>query len=158
MVRVRVAAGVAMALLAVACGGADTARDEDGVLTEPQEISVFDLRVGDCFDDPDLGATSVETLWAMPCSAPHDNEIFLVFDLPDGPYPGSEVVEEGSDGRCLDAFEPFVGSDYFQSDLDFFTVTPTEVSWETVDDRTVYCVLFAVDLSKLTGSMENSER
>jgi hypothetical protein len=151
------AAVLAVVVVAAACGDDAVSRGPDGSLTEAGEISVFDLREGDCFDDPEDAATQVETVWAMPCTEPHDNEIYLVFDLPDGAYPGVTAIDQASDERCFNAFESFVGVDYFESELEYFPVTPTPQSWGT-GDRTVYCALYALDLSKLTGSMRGSGR
>lgn len=147
----------ALALTVAACGGDGVARDGTGAITEAGDISVFDLRQGDCFDDPADLSAQVDTVRAVPCNEPHDNEIYLAFDLSDGPYPGANAVDEEADARCFAAFEPFVGVDYFESELEFFPVTPTPDSWDA-GDRTVYCALYALDLSKLTGSMAGSAR
>ena len=47
--------------------------------------------------------------------------------------------------------------DTLDSELDLFPITPTSESWAE-GDRVVYCALYALDLSKLTGSMEGSRR
>lgn len=151
------AALTALALVVAACGDDSPARDSDGSIIEAGDISVFELRVGDCFDDPEDLSTQVETVRAVPCAEPHDNEIYHAFDLADGPYPGVNAIDEEADETCLAAFETFVGVDYFESSLEFFPVTPTPQSWES-NDRTVYCALYALDLSKLTGSMRASGR
>lgn len=155
---VPLALAVTVLLVTAACGGDDApARGPDGSFSEPGEISVFDLREGDCFDDPSDQSTQVETVTVVPCSAPHDNEIYLEFELPDGPYPGAAGIEDAADARCFTAFEAFVGVDYFESHLEFFPVNPTEASWAS-GDRTVYCALYSLDLAKLTGSMRGSGR
>ena len=59
--------------------------------------------------------------------------------------------------RCIAEFADFVGLGYPDSDLDVFPITPTAESWAD-GDRVVLCALFALDLSKLTGSMEGSRR
>jgi hypothetical protein len=150
----------AVAVLAVAvaaCGGGGPARDADGAIIEAGDISVFDLREGDCFEDPEDGATQVATVLAVPCGEPHDNEIYFAFDLRDGDYPGVNAIDVEAEERCFAEFESFVAVAYFESDLNFFPMTPTPDSWEA-GDRTVYCTLFALDLSKLTGSMRGSGR
>jgi hypothetical protein len=152
-----ITAVVVLALVAAGCGGDGPTRDADGAIIEAGDISVFDLREGDCFEDSEDGSTQVATVRAVPCSEPHDNEIYLAFDLPDGEYPGVNAIDEESDARCLAAFTSFVAVDYFESDLEFFSVTPTPESWDA-DDRTVYCALYARDFSKLTGSMRGTGR
>lgn len=121
------------------------------------DVSVFDLRVGDCFDGPEDFSTSVETVRAVPCAEAHDNEIYHAFDVPDGPYPGEADLDASADQECVGAFESFVGRDYLESVLEFFPITPTSSSW-AAGDRTVSCALHARDLSKLTGTMRGSQR
>ena len=146
-----------MAVATAACGDGGPARDSDGNIISASEISVFDLEQGDCFQDPDAAAVEVQRVRVVPCAESHDNEIYLAFDLADGAFPGAAEMDEEVDGRCFAAFEPFVGFDYFESVLDFFAVTPTADSWEN-GDRTVYCALYSVDFSQLTGTMRSSGR
>ena len=134
---------LAVALVASACG---------------DDTSVFDLGVGDCFNDQDdLTQTEVSEVATVDCSTPHDNEIYFEFSMTDAVFPGNDAALESSSFRCLDEFEAFVGSDYIDSDLDLFPITPTATSWAE-GDRVVYCALYALDLSKLEGSMRGSNR
>lgn len=146
---------------ALVAGGVGLPTGELGQLPEPppapsartREISVFDLRLGDCFDEPDfLDDYSIVTVPFVRCADPHDYEVFFVFELPDGPYPGEDEVWELADEGCFDEFAGFVGASYFESDLDFFAIYPTADSWAD-GDRVVQCVLYAMDLTKLVGSM-----
>lgn len=142
----------------VACGDGGPSRDASGAIQEAGEASVFALKVGDCFDDTDAtGVGVVAEVPVVPCDDPHDNEVFHQFDMNGSVYPGQDAALEGSLGPCLAQFLPFVGIDYFESELEIFPITPTEASW-AAGDRTVYCALYATDLSKLTGSMRNSGR
>ena len=54
--------------------------------------NVFDLSVGDCFDDPDNFA-EVSNVPMVDCSEPHHNEVYYLQDLPDGDFPGDSSVE-----------------------------------------------------------------
>lgn len=153
-------------VFAAACGDDEepaTRRTPGGDATgEPTEIrgeseSVFELEVGDCFnDDDDLSAEATE-VEVIDCELPHDNEIFFEYSLEDGDFPGAETMLEDTLERCVDEFEGFVGTAYEDSDLDVFPIYPTDESWAE-GDRVVYCALYAVDLSKLTGSMEGARR
>ena len=131
---------------------------DPGVDPSARQVSVFELRTGDCFDDPTDLTQVVETVPVVDCSQPHDNEIYFSFDLPDGDFPGEMAVGETADERCFEEFEPFVGIDYFDSELDFFTITPTSGSWAERGDRTVYCAIYNMDLSKLEGSARGAGR
>jgi hypothetical protein len=114
--------------------------------------SVFDLEDGDCWDDPETTSDQVNEVEVLPCSEPHDNEIYHVFDLADGDFDAT-AVEEGARSGCLDEFDAFVGLPYADSELDVFAIWPTEESWAE-GDREVLCSVYAIDLRKLVGSME----
>lgn len=157
MPRHALTAAIALALVITACGDDAPARDAAGSITDSGDVSVFSLQVGDCFND-DAGAGEVVTeVPVVPCSEPHDNEVFFEFSMTEAAFPGNQAAIESSGFRCLDAFEDFVGTPYVDSDLDLFPITPTAESWDE-GDRVVYCVLYALDLSKLTGSMQGSNR
>ena len=133
---------LAVSLVTVACG------DDD---------SVFNLKVGDCFNDDPASADVVTSVATVDCAEPHDNEIFFEFSMTDASFPGREATVAAGGQRCVTEFEAFVGLSYEQSDLDLFPITPTTESCAE-GDRVVYCALYALDLSKLTGSMRGSAR
>jgi len=149
---------MAAALLAAACGDDGPTRDPQGSIADTGAASVFSFRTGDCFDDPSGDQTEVAELSAVPCTEPHDNEIYFTFDLPDGDFPGQDSIVSSASDACLgEVFSAYVGIAYDQSALDVFPVTPTETSWAG-GDRTVYCALYNLDLSKLTGSARGTGR
>ena len=120
------------------------------------ETSVFDLGLGDCYNDDPVGE-EIASVDKVPCSEPHDQEIYFQYSLSGGLYPGFDAVLEEAAGECYNQFAGFVGLAYEQSDLDVFMITPTSQSWED-GDRVVFCALYALDLSKLTGSMRGAAR
>jgi len=128
------------------------------------DTSVFDLSVGDCFNDSeDLTQTEVSDqaeisdVDTVDCSEPHDNEIYYEYSMTDALFPGADAILGVTSERCLDQFAGFVGIDYLDSDLDLFPITPTSNSWAE-GDRVVYCGLYAMDFSKLAGTMAGSRR
>lgn len=132
--------------------GAD--RDGNGVIVDGGNVGAFDLRVGDCFDDASYsfnGDAQITSLPGVPCSEPHDNEVYAVFDVNIDSYPGDEGMWELAMDRCLDRFQPFVGLDYESSSLDILTLYPTPESWKLENDREVVCAVFDVDANKLVG-------
>jgi hypothetical protein len=158
MPRHTVAFAMALALLAAGCSvdfsiGADAARDAS-------TVDASQIIVGDCYDDP-LGETDewveVEDVNLVRCDEPHDLEAFHSFDLPAGAYPSDEALDAAVDEACVGAFEGFVGQTYEDSGLDLAFLTPSEEAWAN-GDRKVICSLYAMDLSKLRGSMEGSGR
>ncbi|MDH3500222.1 MAG: septum formation family protein [Acidimicrobiia bacterium] len=143
---------IACLLVATACGGA--ARDESGAIIEAGTENVFALKIGDCFDDPDEFG-EITSVAAVPCTAAHDNEVFYTFDLPDGSFPGDEAIDEAAFRECVASFETYVGVAYESSILDVTYLSPTDASWDT-GDREIACLLYHIDLEKLTGSMRAS--
>lgn len=124
----------------------------------PAERSVFDLQVGDCYDEPDTteGLLSVAL---VPCSGPHESEVFAVLTYPadEGEaYPGAEVVEAYGSEQCMgEAYAEYVGQEYDLSSLFAATLLPSEESWTRAGDREVVCVVYDHD-GPLVGSPEGS--
>ena len=94
----------------------------------------------------------VTSLPGVPCTDPHDNEVFAVFDVNRSAYPDSEAMESLAYDSCLERFEPFVGRDYETSSLDILSMYPTRTSWALQDDREVVCAVYDMEASKLRGS------
>lgn len=117
--------------------------------------NVFELAVGDCFDDTSSADTELSDVPIVDCTEPHDNEVFFTFELADGDFPGDDAILTEAESRCLPAFEDYVGRDYASSELDIFPITPTSGSWDN-GDREVICALYDLELEKLTGSMQGS--
>jgi hypothetical protein len=136
-------------------------RDEEGVISDAGDLTVLELQVGDGSDEPSTLSTNetveVDSVDATPCSEPHDFEVSHTFELTTAELPSpDEIMSETSD-RCLDAFEPFVGSSYEESELDVDFMWPSPESWE-VGDRTVVRSLTTMDGSKLVDSAAGSGR
>ncbi len=120
--------------------------------------SVFELRPGDCFDDVIEDGEFAEEYASLPmvdCDSPHDNEAYALYDMADGAFPGLAAADDEAIVTCVPLFEDYVGSDYETSRLDIWWMIPTEDGWSE-GDREVACVLYDLDLNKLTGSMANS--
>jgi len=115
------------------------------------------LEVGDCiplidYDDEDW----VYELPVVPCDTPHTDEVFFIYDLEDGEFPGDDALQDESWSGCLAAFEEYVGVGYDESELDFYTYWPTKSSWNRWDDRTVQCILYSYE--DVTESFAGSAR
>ena len=132
-------------------------RDASGQIVGAGTIDVFDLKVGDCFDDGDAYSDEVTTLPAVPCNEPHDNEAYAAFNVSVASYPGDDAMWDMATEECYERFAPFVGRDYESSQYDFFTLHPTRESWNH-NDREVVCVIYDMDLDKLTGSVRGSKK
>jgi hypothetical protein len=120
--------------------------------------SVFDLSPGDCFDDVIEDGDFAEEAEALPmvdCADPHDNEAYALYDMADGAFPSQTAIDDEAIARCVPLFEDYVGSDYETSRLEIWWIFPTAEGWDE-GDQEVACVLFDLELNKLTGSMASS--
>ena len=141
--RAGVVAAGALALLLSGCsdGGTDNG-----------EVTVLELRTGDCFNGGDE-SRDVEDVDTVPCEEPHDSEVFAVVDHPgaDGvPFPGDEAIKTFGASACLERFEGYVGAPHASAGLGIGTVGPRAESWVEADDRQIACVLTSGE--PLTGS------
>ena len=145
------------AALGVVIYGAATQvdRDQSGTIVGEGNIDAFQIRVGDCFNDPSSLSDQVHDLPGVPCTEPHDNEAYAVFDLSLDNYPEGDAIADLAYESCRDRFESFVGRDYDSSALDIFSIYPSFESWGQ-DDREVICAVFDVDENKLVGSARGS--
>lgn len=139
----------------------DASRDENGEIVGGGDLDVMTLQVGDCFNDPDDLEDVVYDVAAVPCSEPHDNEVFAVETvaptLSSGGFPGQEALQAHSYEMCSgQVFDEYVGTAYLDSSLEVFSLTPTSESWDE-GDRGIVCALYRLDLGKLTGTARGSE-
>lgn len=139
----------------------DAERDESGDIVESGQVSVFDLSEGDCWNNvPDEGQET-ETVDAVPCTEPHESEVFAVFDVDLGEeWPGIDAVTAEAETQCVQRFEGFVGLTYDQSVLNLFYFNPIEESWNQLDDREVVCVVLdpTAPAGQTTGSLQGAAR
>lgn len=120
--------------------------------------------VGECLVLADLagetgeGQGQVEQIPTVDCGEPHDAEVLLAYDLPEGPFPGQEAIDGVVEAQCLPQFQTYVGVAYEESTgFEILTVYPTQDSWEA-GDREILCIVHTADGSTVTGTFEDAER
>jgi hypothetical protein len=144
------ALGTAAVLILAGCGGAE--RDEAGEITESGDVGVTELAVGDCVLLPEGAEGEVSDLEGVPCDQPHDGEVYVVDELPDGDYPGETQVLKQVEEVCVAGFEAFVGGTYEQTELDITYLYPSnEEQW--AEDRGITCVVYHPG-EQVTGSLK----
>lgn len=142
--------------------GPTAVRDDTGAVATAGTVDAFSVALGDCVSEGGAAAATEEVVEVsqvevVPCSETHDSEVYAVFDLADGEFPGDEAVMGSADEGCYGAFADFVGLAYEDSALDFGTYFPTEESWNGFEDREVVCLL--VDpAGAVTGTLEGAAR
>jgi hypothetical protein len=138
-------------------------------ITRVGDVSVHDLKVGDCFDpsaseptpDPS-GNTPVHVVTARPCAQPHDFEVFAVMRLPDEIGQGSgdpthDDMDNAAADRCVPAFGPYVGLLYGTSSLEGGDMQPSVRGWQK-GDRTLVCYVYDPAHPQSSGSLHMANR
>jgi len=131
-------------------------RNAAGEITSAGAVGAFEVRVGDCFNDEAFESTEISEIPAVPCSDPHDNQVYAVFDIPGDAWPGDESVEEAAFQGCYERFAGSIGKSYEDSMIDYTAIYPSQGSWNQVDDREVLCVGYHMEYEQLTGSIIGS--
>lgn len=128
---------------------------------DTQAVSALDVVPGDCVLAPTAITTDVTTLNVVPCTDPHEQEVYALETYPEpgdataAPYPGEAALKAFADGACLGAFQGYVGSDYRDSSLFFTYLLPSARGWEAGDDRTVTCFITTTGAQR-TSSVKGS--
>ncbi len=120
---------------------------------QPRKGNVFRLEPGDCFSTPAF-ALELEDVEMVNCGDRHTSEVFHVFDLVDGPWPGQASIDRSADRVCTYRFSSYVGISYQNSKYGIGWLHPTKDSWESANDREVACILEG--LLPTSGSAEGS--
>ena len=116
-----------------------------------------DLRVGDCFEEPQ-GAQTIEEVQHTPCGDPHDNEVIYV-----GDHPASDGAAEPSDdayelyvfNTCGPVFTSYTGLDLLTSEtVSLAYYVPASDAWAD-GNRKVICYAYHLSGAKLTGSVKH---
>ena len=112
---------------------------DDGPPTE--EVSVFDIAVGQCFAAQQEVDHELSSLDAVPCDTPHQQEAYSIVDYQPPPgvegdaFPGDASLAAYADAVCAQNFEDYVGISYLDSSLFFTYLLPSARGWEQSEDR-----------------------
>jgi len=126
-----------------------------------EEVSVFDVTVGQCFAAQQEVQVELSSLEAVPCNGPHRQESFAVVDYqpPTGvegdAFPGDATLGAYADAICAQNFEDYVGISYLDSSLFFTYLLPSARGWEQSKDRAVICFATSTE-AELTASVRES--
>lgn len=132
------------------------------VLTLPflascSSASVLDVKVGDCVQLPTTSQAT--TISRTACTSPHEAEVSALVPTQvqdaDAAFPGEQALSAQAESACVDSFADYVGRPYVSSDLDVTWLTPTQTSWAE-GDRSIVCLVHAMDTQTLTSSVKDS--
>lgn len=131
---------------------ADTEADTDAG-SEPAAgdgIPVEQLELGDCITDLQEHR-GIFTVTVVPCSGPHEGQVYGVFELPDGPWPGLDEVVSRTDEQCVDHLGARFPETYDDAAVELIIFHPTIASW-IAGDRGTLCLTEYMDGPR-TGSL-----
>ena len=148
-----------LAIIAVAVGGFifNAQRGEGGEISRSGTLSVYDLRVGDCFDLKDPEETETDDVTARRCQESHEFEMYFIGEMPDGSFPTDDVLFAWLDANCVPEFGQYIGAPYSASRYEILPFTPTESGWAS-GDQEVMCAVFDPDDPELTAAVRDSAR
>ena len=118
--------------------------------------NVFDLSVGDCFDDAFYNeAGELFHVSMKDCAEPHEHEVYALVDITESSLPPIGTLYQA----CFDRFETAIGTPYENSAYGVVAIGPTRQSWDA-GDREVVCFVYNWDDpgEKLVGSVLGSGR
>ena len=141
----------ALVLLATACAD-DPIRDEDGVVINAGDVSVFELEQGDCLDPTPDVTGDIDQIPVVPCDQPHLQEVYATVEHPDDAYPGASEVAAFADGACVAQLDEQLGLS-LDDGVFFSYLLPSFDGWNTRDDREIICVLVFPDREAAIGSV-----
>ena len=136
----------------------DAERDETGAIVSEGALDVFSLKVNDCFNDKEVfdlvdgESVQIGSVEALPCSIPHDGEVYAISSdlFFQTSFPSDEEMEQIGYGYCSSEFLKFVGINYEASILDIQYLVPSLEGWNN-SVRNVVCIVSTPE-SKSEGS------
>jgi hypothetical protein len=111
--------------------------------------AVFNLQAGDCFNGQNgLGVT------AVPCSSPHEAEVFATFPLSGASWPGDDAVQAAAQTGCRLRIAGYMNPQLATEALSQEYIYPDQVTW-AAGVRTVVCDVRS-DNGPITGSVRQA--
>jgi Septum formation len=151
--------GVVLAVVAIGAGsvlvlgrmplGSGSRPSSRGI---PGSVAIESVQVGDCYNA--LGTGDVGSLSELPCAQPHDNEVFYIYTMKPGPYPGDERLGQAAEDTCSAHLGDYVSETAIEG-LDFDYILPTQAGWD-FGRRSALCSLHRLDGTRMTGTVRVS--
>lgn len=131
---------VTILVIALAVGGFEEAdRDPSGKVTDPGSVNTTDLQVGDCTNGLKEDTTVVD-IPAVPCSQPHEGEVYAVVQLEGDEFPGDDVLQERAQRRCINELRAYSPKTLKNPAYGIFWFQPTDFTWAR-GDRDLACLV-----------------
>ncbi len=151
-----VLSGLWLVIVAVVIAGVVTSqvhRSAGGKITGSGHTDILSLRVGDCFQNPTVGSATVRVgqVTAVPCTTPHNAQVFAQFTATDASYPGAQALSTEAEQGCRTRIATSLDKSKITSTMALHFVYPQPQAWAN-GQRTLKCLV--VDSTKdLTSSL-----
>ncbi|UQU63022.1 DUF4190 domain-containing protein [Couchioplanes caeruleus] len=107
----------------------------NGAADSRGRVPATKLLMGDCISKlHDVG--SRDRVAVVPCSRPHEGEVYATFSLEFGDYPGEKAVQKQADERCTEELDRYARA--AADGIDVYYRYPTEDSWFL--DQGITCI------------------
>jgi hypothetical protein len=115
--------------------------------TSKQGANVFAVRAGDCFQNPpgSQSVLGITYLTVVPCTTPHDAQVFVEFAAVGTSYPGTAALKHQADRGCHARLSNLLVTSKITSTMSLRFFYPLASSWST-GHRTISCLI--VDSAK----------
>lgn len=118
------------------------------VVSHPLRGTIFQLHEGQCLDSP---ANATAVAHALPCTQPHDAEIYGTFAVAGQRWPGTASLSAQAQRGCQSRLSDYLNPQLATSGLAEFYVYPNQGAW-TAGGRSVICEIRGTH-GKLTGTV-----
>jgi hypothetical protein len=105
--------------------------------SDTSTVAFDELKAGECLRVSDADNLPDE-IPLVPCTQAHQLEVFGVFDLPAGAWPGDDSVEAAADHGCSRLFTSYVGASADDPKYTWSDYLPSKEDWSH-DFRRVVC-------------------
>jgi Septum formation len=110
------------------------------ILTQPGSVLPNELKVGDCLSTLPMRAGTVFRIDVTGCTNRHRAEVYALFDLPKGRYPGEKAVTQRAKSACTTRLSKIDIRE--QRGLGLQYIYPQGVNWQ-LGQRSVACLVVA---------------
>ncbi|PSK98666.1 putative regulator of septum formation [Haloactinopolyspora alba] len=124
-------------------------RDDTGRIDQEGWVDATDLKAGDCVNDLEE-TEEVHNVDAVPCSQPHDGEVYANFELAEGDYPGESAVFTQAEQQCSVMLRNYSPDAFEDPAIGIYYLYPREDRWSF--DREVTCIAESLD-GRTTGTI-----
>ncbi|HEX9032524.1 MAG TPA: DUF4190 domain-containing protein [Streptosporangiaceae bacterium] len=128
-------------------------RSANGTITNTGKVSIFSLQVGDCFQNPpeSKAILHLSDVTAVPCTTPHDAQVFAQFNATDANFPGTQALVREATRGCRSRISASLDKSKLTSTMSLHFLFPQAQSW--ADGRRALTCLVVDSTKDLTTSL-----